>query len=112
MFKRHLGRSLKLGIVAFATLILGQSSSAIAGDTKVAPETRTVAILEAEKAGDIAVSVRGQGEDRVKFSITNRSSRRLNVVIPPGLVASSTPGQTMQSMGLGSVTSNPGRFGA
>ncbi len=80
-------------------------------------DSETVSILDAQKAGDLQVSVRGAGEDRVKFKLQNNSTRRLNVVIPPGLVASSTTAQGglggggFQSMGLGVPTDQPGKFG-
>lgn len=72
----------------------------------------TVSILRAQHAGDLALTVRGQGEDRVKLSIRNTTSRRLNVILPPGLVASSAASQGMfQSMGLGVPTTSTGGFG-
>src|SRR5947209_2080925 len=74
--------------------------------------TETVGVLEARRAGDLAVEVRGQGQDRVRIALRNTSSKRLNVVLPPGLVASNAAGQGrggaggggFQSMGLGSVS--------
>lgn len=82
-------------------------------------DSETVSILDAQKAGDLQVKVRGAGDDRVKFTLQNQSNRRLNVVIPPGLVASSSTGQGLgggggggfQSMGLGVPTDQPGKFG-
>src|SRR5271168_961881 len=59
----------------------------------VAVATETVDLLAASKAGDLDVAARGQGPDRVRLSIRNRSTRRLNVVVPPGMVAASTVGQ-------------------
>jgi hypothetical protein len=84
--------------------------------------TETVNLLEASRAGDLDVVARGHGQDRVNLTIHNRSSRRLNVVVPPGLVASSAVGQGraggggaggggLQSMGLGSVSNREGAFG-
>ncbi len=82
--------------------------------------TETVDVLGASKAGDLDVVARGHGQDRVQLTIRNRSTRRLNVVIPPGLVAASTVGQPggggagagrLQSMGLGSVSNRDGAFG-
>ena len=55
--------------------------------------TETVNLLHASKAGDLDVVARGQGQERVHLSIRNRSTRRLNVIIPPGLVAASSAGQ-------------------
>jgi hypothetical protein len=76
------------------------------------PESRaeTVNILDAQRSGDLAIKLNGQGQDRVKFAVHNNSSKRLYVVLPPGLVASSVTGQ-LQSMGLGTPTNNPGSFG-
>ena len=81
--------------------------------------TETVDLLEASKAGDLDVVARGHGQDQVQLTIRNRSTRRLNVIIPPGLVAASTVGQAarrrrrprLQSMGLGSVANREGAFG-
>jgi hypothetical protein len=82
----------------------------------------TVDILQASRAGDLAVVARGQGQDRVHLSIQNRSQRRLNVIVPPGLVAAGKTGQGagggrggggggLQSMGLGTVSNRQGAFG-
>jgi hypothetical protein len=81
--------------------------------------TETVNLLDGRNAGDLDVVARGHGQDRVHLSIRNRSSHRLNVVIPPGMVASSAVGQPpggagggrLQSMGLGSVSNREGAFG-
>jgi hypothetical protein len=58
----------------------------------------------------VAIKLNGQGQDRVHFAVHNNSSKRLYVVLPPGLVASSVTGQ-LQSMGLGAPNNNPGSFG-
>ncbi len=78
--------------------------------------TETVNLLNASKTGDLGVVARGQGQDRVHLTIRNRSTRRLNVVVPPGLVAASTVaqpggGRGLQSMGLGAATNREGAFG-
>jgi hypothetical protein len=82
--------------------------------------TETVRVLDAKKSGDLALEVRGQGQDRVRVSIRNTSNKRLNVVLPPGLVAASAVGQGgrgaaggagFQSMGLGTPTNRLGSFG-
>ena len=82
--------------------------------------TATVNVLEAGRAGDLNVVARGQGQDRVHLTLKNRSTRRLNVVIPPGLVAASAVAQGaggggrgggFQSMGLGSIGNREGAFG-
>ncbi len=81
--------------------------------------TETVDLLKASKAGDLDVVARGQSQERVQLTIRNRSTRRLNVIVPPGLVAASTVGQgaagggagRLQSMGLGSAANRDGAFG-
>ncbi len=79
-----------------------------------ASASESVSILDAVKAGDLSVEVRGAGQDRVKMTLKNASARRLKVVIPPGLVASSAAaqGRGFQSMGLGDVDNRAGSFGA
>src|SRR5262245_23139810 len=52
----------------------------------------TVELLKASRAGDLAVVARGQGQDRVQLAIRNTSKRRLNVIVPPGLVAAGKVG--------------------
>jgi hypothetical protein len=80
--------------------------------------TATVDVLAAKKAGDLTVVARGHGQDKVRLSIKNTSKRRLNVVLPPGLIAASTVSQGraggggVQSIGLGSVGNAEGAFGA
>jgi hypothetical protein len=77
------------------------------------PATETVKVLAAKRAGELAVELRGQGQDRVRMVLTNTSAKRLNVVLPPGLVAASAAGQGgFQSMGLGAPDNEPGAFGA
>ncbi len=81
--------------------------------------TATVDLLKASKAGELSVVARGQGQDRVRLTIRNISSKRLNVVLPAGLVASAAAGQGQrqgqgggfQSMGLGMFSNRPGGFG-
>jgi hypothetical protein len=111
MRMRLLGRA-AASLLATAALALGFVNLAQAGDSAAPADTETVKILDAAKSGDLAVTVRGAGESKVKFSIKNKSAKRLNVVIPPGLVASAATGQALQSMGLGTPTSNLGSFGA
>lgn len=101
-----------LGLLSLAGMAIGFAlvPTARAGDAP-AP-TETVQILDAKAAGDLSVTVRGAGDARVKFTLQNRSAKRLNVVIPPGLVAASAAGQAFQSMGLGPNGGNPGGFGS
>jgi len=115
MLKRHLGWFLApAGLLSVAVLTLGLAAPSRAGDDSAPPLPETVKILDASQAGDLSVTVRGQGEDRVRFTVKNKSKKRLNVIIPPGLVASAGLGQGggFQSMGLGVPTDSPGAFGA
>jgi hypothetical protein len=77
--------------------------------------TATVDMLKASKVGELSVVARGQGQDRVRLTIRNTSSQRLNVILPAGLVASAAAGQGqgrgLQSMGLGMFSNRRGSFG-
>jgi hypothetical protein len=84
--------------------------------------SETVDLLQASQSGILSVEARGHGQDRVRMTIRNTSARRLNVIIPPGLIAASKAGQGagggaggrgggLQSMGLGSVSNSEGAFG-
>jgi hypothetical protein len=84
--------------------------------------TDTVDLLEAGKAGDLVVTARGHGQDKVRMTLRNTTKRRLNVIVPPGLVAASKVaqpgaggggggGRGMQSIGLGAVGNGEGAFG-
>jgi hypothetical protein len=79
--------------------------------------TETVELLDASKTGRLSVVAHGQGQDRVRMTVRNLSAHRLNVVLPPGLVAVSAAGQRggggggMQSIGLGMFSNRPGTFG-
>ena len=111
----------------FSGLMILGSSLAIAQSSrpddpeKISPPanvaTDTVDLLKASKMGDLSVVARGQGQDRVRLTIRNTSSKRLNVVLPAGLVASAAAGQGqgqgrgLQSMGLGMFSNRPGSFG-
>lgn len=101
-------------ILAALALTLA-SFPALAGPPEPIPgpeeETRTIGVLEARDEGAIKLDVRGKGGEQVRVSIRNTSPRRLNVVFPPGLVASAAAGQ-FQSMGLGDPENNRGGFGS
>jgi len=107
------------GLLTGCSLFLGATTPARAETDGPAPTadaaaSETVSVLDARKAGDLAISVRGAGQDRVKMTVKNTTGRRLKVILPPGLVASSAAGQGrgFQSMGLGAVSNKPGSFGA
>lgn len=81
--------------------------------------SETINILDAAKGHDLTVDARGNGQDRVRIILKNTSSKRLNVLLPPGLVAASGTAQApggggrggLQSMGLGTANNRPGTFG-
>ena len=120
MLWRHLGlvRAWSAAGLLIGTMV-GASARAEPDDSVPASDTvtRTVRVLDAKKAGDLALDVRGQGQGRVKVAIKNTSEKRLNVVLPPGLVAASALGQGgragggFQNMGLGAAGNREGGFG-
>ncbi len=134
MMWRHLGlvRAFSAAGLMAGTIGLGAWTSACAQSAKtgagepssrpVEVATETVDLLKASQAGDLSVAARGQGQDHVRLSIQNKSNRRLNVIIPPGLVAANLIGQGaggggagrgggLQNMGLGSISNREGGFG-
>ena len=128
MLWRHLclvRAGLAAGLASGIILIAGETARAQAPaatepEASAAPAavaTEKVDLLDGRNAGDLDVVARGHGQDRVRLSIRNLSKKRLNVVIPPGLVASSVLGQgpggggRLQSIGLGSVSNREGAFG-
>ncbi|MCA1684911.1 MAG: hypothetical protein LC745_02780, partial [Planctomycetia bacterium] len=119
MLWRHLSRFRAWSAAGFLTCsVLGTAPASAEPEgpvpTAETAASETVSVLDAVQAGDLTVVARGAGQDRVKITVTNTTKRRLRVVLPPGLVASSAAGQGrgFQSMGLGSVSNRIGSFGA
>ena len=106
MDRRH-GRARLLAVLG--SLALGWTGPARAADDADA----AVPILDAERRGLLTAEARGTGAYEVRVELTNRSDRRLRVVLPPGLVATSLTGQRglLQDMGLGPVDGPSGSFG-
>lgn len=111
-------RPISTAAALFACSMLSLARPSLADEPAPSPSadpgvaSESVRILDAQKSGDLEVSIRGSGEaNHVRFVVTNKSARRLNVVMPPGLVAAASSGQAFQSMGLGTPTDQPGRFG-
>ncbi len=125
---RHL-RLVRAGSAAglFSLMTLGTGLApgvAVAGEPAeplpvAEAQAETVKVLDAQKSGDLSIEVRGSGQSQVKLAIKNASARRLNVILPAGLVAASATGQGaaggggggLQSMGLGAVGNRAGGFG-
>jgi len=84
-------------------------ANAASPDATAPAETVIVGVLDAKKAGDLSVEIRGQGPGKVRMALRNTTNRRLQIVIPPGLVAGAV-GQ-VQSVGLGTPTNRTGAFG-
>lgn len=112
------------------TAVWGRGAIALGDDPAGRPDPKAgierIDVIAAEKSGAIAVEARGDGAEKVRFSIRNKTDRRLKVILPPGLVASSSAvgqqplggggagagGNAFQSMGLGAPNNLPGGFGA
>src|SRR4030088_3049651 len=48
----------------------------------------SVDLLAAVRNGDVSVDAEGSGDGRMTLSVTNKTKRKLRVVLPPGLIAS------------------------
>jgi hypothetical protein len=68
---------------------------------KKAVEIPELNLLDAVRAGEVSVNAEGIGDGRMMVSVTNNSPRKLNVVLPPGLVASGATGQFGGMGGMG-----------
>jgi hypothetical protein len=106
------------GVMLLAASLATAQTTQPADPEKASPPvevvTETVDLLEASRGGELRVVARGQGEDRVRLTIKNTGRKRLNVTLPPGLVAAAATGQGgrgLQSMGLGMFSNRPGAFG-
>jgi hypothetical protein len=112
MLRRYLGLARAFSASALLALT---SLQGISRADEPAEASGAVPILQAQRQGLLSVDLRGHGEDQVQVQLRNTSERRLNVVIPPGLVAAagtSQGGGGFQSMGLGTPSRTPGSFGA
>jgi hypothetical protein len=67
-------------------------ATATAPDSKAA-EPAAVSVLDALRAGKVAVEAEGTGDGRMTLTVTNRTKQPLRVVLPPGLIASGATGQ-------------------
>jgi hypothetical protein len=62
---------------------------------------KQVDLLDAARQGLISVQAEGRGDGRMTVSITNRTSRQLRVVLPPGIIAQGATGQFGGMGGMG-----------
>ena len=91
----------KIGLLASsATLILAPLGLARADDpvraaeaTKIAGEDPGVGLLDAARSGVVSVEAEGAGGARMTLRVTNRSRKRLKVVLPPGWWPRAPPGR-------------------
>ncbi|MDR3636595.1 MAG: hypothetical protein P4L84_22525, partial [Isosphaeraceae bacterium] len=78
-------------------------------------EAQEISLLDAVRQQLVTVEAEGTGDGRMTLNVTNQSSRRLNVVLPPGLIASGATGQFggMGGMGggMGGMGGNGGGMG-
>jgi hypothetical protein len=69
-----------------------------ANDEQKVPE---INLLEAMQQGLVSVRAEGIGDGRMTLSVTNKSRRRLRVVLPPGIIAQGATGQFGGMGGMG-----------
>jgi len=74
-------------------------------------EIAEISLLDAARAGDVSIDAEGIGDGRMIVAVTNHSPRKLNVVLPPGLVASGTTGQYGGIGGMGGMGNGMGGTG-
>ena len=90
-------RRLFPALMASGLVISGGVWADDAASTTIAKEVKTeiptLDLLEGLRDGSLDVRAEGMGDGRMMVSVTNRTDRRLRVVLPPGLVASGVTGQ-------------------
>ena len=109
----HSLRSLA-AIIAGGWVVLMPLSAALAGESKdgsrtksdpprakEAPEIPAVNLLDAIRDHQVSVQAEGTGDGRMTMSLTNRTKRKLRVVLPPGIVAQGATGQFGGMGGMG-----------
>ena len=67
--------------------------------TQQTPDIPTINLLDALRDKQVSAQIEGTGDGRVTLSLTNRTHRKLRVVLPPGIVAQSATGQMGGMMG-------------
>ncbi|WP_406696570.1 hypothetical protein V5E97_36860 [Singulisphaera sp. Ch08] len=72
---------------------------------------RPVDLLTALRQGDVSVDAEGSGDGRMTLSLTNKTKRKLRVVLPPGLIASGATGQFGGMGGMGGGMGGMGGMG-
>ena len=73
--------------------------------TETIPE---ISLLEAKPQGLISIQALGRGDGRMTVSVTNRTKRKLRVVLPPGVIAQALPAEFGCLGGLGGGTRSMG----
>src|SRR4051812_31113842 len=112
--------------VAAGLMLLIPASGAVGDDSRIRSEKKTdqsqtgveqdvpqVDLLDALRDGLISATGEGIGDGRMTMSVTNRTKRRLRVVLPPGIVAQGATGQFggMGGMGGGMMGGGMGGMG-
>ena len=58
-----------------------------------------ISLLDALRKGEVAVRTEGRDDGRVNVSVTNKTRKKLRVVLPPGMIAQTATGQMGGMMG-------------
>jgi len=64
-------------------------------------EPASIDVLEGIRTGQISAVARGKGDGQITLSLTNKTSTKLRVVLPPGLIVSGATGQFGGMGGMG-----------
>ena len=89
-------------ILALPVVALAADEPAKSPASRPASGDAGVGLLEAARSGAITFAAEGTGDGRMTVRLTNNTSRKLKIVLPPGLVATGATGQ-MGGMGGGGM---------
>ncbi len=85
---------------ANATETASKDPASPAPNPAAAEDLPTIDVLKGIRTGELSATAEGTGDGRMTLSLTNRTGRKLRVVLPPGLIASSATGQFGGGMGM------------
>src|SRR6516162_4789379 len=95
--RRIIGGSFAVRAGCVAALWVVVQTRVVAADETAAGnatnDALTIGLFEGLRDGSLGVNAVGLGDGRMVVSLTNRTERRLQVVLPPSLLASGATGQ-------------------
>src|SRR4029077_6221105 len=71
----------------------GPANSTSSSTATAEDQLPLVNVIDGLRSGQLAASAEGTGDGRMTVHLTNRTGRKLRVLLPPGLIAAGATGQ-------------------